>query len=327
LFFPKFVAGPIERPHHFVPQLEAAKPFDANNLVAGLKRIGWGLFKKTVVADRLALVIAPVYDSPDDFSGLVLLLTIALYPVQLYNDFSGYTDIALGSARVLGLDICPNFNRPFSARTITDFWRRWHISLSSWTNDYIFRPLSAYTLLNTRRRKLGLCFSITSAFLVLGVWHGATWNFVLFGLLHGAAVSVEALTQRERARLLANLPARVADRLNNVATLSFYALTCVFFRADSVGEALFILARTATGIASITAGDVALFHEQLYRLVVLVVIAAAFSAVRLMADRPSISEWLAAKSVGWRWSMYYAVIAGVVLLGEFDVKDFVYVQF
>jgi D-alanyl-lipoteichoic acid acyltransferase DltB (MBOAT superfamily) len=329
LFFPKLVAGPIERPHHFIPQLAAAKPFSAEDITIGLKLIGWGLFKKCVIADRMALIVNPVFETPHDYSGLALLIMIVLYPLQVYNDFSGYTDMALGSARCLGLEICPNFNHPFSARSLTDFWRRWHISLSSWTNDYIFRPLSAYALLNTSRRKTGLFFSITSAFFVLGLWHGATWNFVLFGLMHGVAVSFEALTQRSRARLWlwAKLPERVADRLANVATLTFYALSCVVFATGSIGDAVYMLGRAFGGVDSFTRGDVSAFQDHTYRLAVLAMIAVVLLAVRRMSVGTSISEWLSTKSLWWRWSAYYAVIAAIFVLGEFDVKDFVYVQF
>lgn len=327
LFFPKLVAGPIERPHHFLPQLVTPRPFAAENVTAGLAQIAWGVFKKCVIADRIALIVDPVYENVHGFGQLTLLLTIGLYVVQTYNDFSGYTDIALGSARTLGLEIVPNFNHPFSARSVTDFWRRWHMSLSSWTADYIFRPLSTYVSFNTSWRKTGMAASITASFLVLGIWHGATWNFVLFGLAHGLAVSIETLTQRHRTRLLARLPERLADRLNNVVTVVFYACSCVLFRAASLGDAGYVLGHAFTSIGGITGADRALFREQRYHVLLLGLMAVLFAAAhRLSLHRP-LSAWVGARPLWVRWSAYYALIAAIVIFGVFGVKEFVYVQF
>ncbi len=323
LFFPKLVAGPIERPHHFLAQLAAPKPFDPADVTAGLKLLGWGLFKKCVIADRIAFVIGPIFGHPRDFSGLPLAAAIALYTVQVYCDFSGYTDVALGSARVLGLELAPNFNHPFSARSVTDFWRRWHISLSSWTNDYIYRPLSMVISFHTSWRRVGTVFSILVTFGVLGLWHGATWNFVLFGLLHGAAVSVEALTSRARTRLLGRLPARVADRLNNVVTVVFYSLSCVLFRANSISDALYILGHAFVGIGhAAPIGAKRMFGRQ-YHILLLGLVFGALVLGRWWTRRRPV----AARPTWQRWPVYYAVIAAIVILGLFQVNQFVYVQF
>lgn len=327
LFFPKFVAGPIERPHHFMPQLVKPRPFSADDITAGLKQIAWGLFKKAVIADRIALIIDPIYQSPQEYSPIVLAVAIALYMVQIYNDFSGYTDMALGSARVLGIEIIPNFARPFSARTITEFWRRWHISLSSWTNDYIFRPLSTYFSFKTSWHKTGLSLSIILSFLVLGVWHGPSLNFALFGLIHGCAVAFEALTQKQRARVLAKLPERLADRMMNVLTVVFYASSCVFFRAESPGDAVYILWHAYTGVGSMALGDLGVLYAQRHQLAILFGVGVVYAAVRAVArDRP-LDAWLSAMPTWSRWSVYYAIVLGIVLLGNFDVQEFVYVQF
>ena len=326
LFFPKLIAGPIERPHRFLAQLAASRPFRAEDLEAGLVQIGWGLFKKCVIADRVALVVDLVYQSPRELTGLPLLIGMFAYVVQVYNDFSGYTDIALGSARILGIELSPNFNHPFSARSVTDFWRRWHISLSSWTNDYIYKPLSMYVSLETNWGKGGLVLSILVTFFVLGFWHGPSFTFIVFGLIQGAAVSLEFVTQRTRGAALAKLPARISDLLRHAATLTFYALSCVFFRARTVGDAVYIISHAFRGVGDLRA--LQRFAPLTYHLGVLALFLAALGLLRA---RPV--EWLAAQRAQraqrtWaRWPLYYAVIISVLVFGLFEINQFVYVQF
>jgi D-alanyl-lipoteichoic acid acyltransferase DltB (MBOAT superfamily) len=319
LFFPKLIAGPIERPHRFLAQLGEGKPLRAEAVSSGLVQIGWGLFKKCVIADRVALVVDLVWQTPRAHQGWPLLVGIFAYVVQVYNDFSGYTDIALGSARLFGIELSPNFNHPFSARSVTDFWRRWHISLSSWTNDYIYKPLSMYISLETEWGKGGLVLSILVTFFVLGFWHGASWTFIAFGLVQGAAVSFEFLTQRARGAALGRLPARVADGLRHAATLGFYGLSCVFFRARTVGDALHVLTHAPRALGDLRA--LRLFAPLAYHLGVLAVFAAAFGLWRLRArPLPEAPTWA-------RWSLYYAVVVSVLVCGLFEVNQFVYVQF
>jgi D-alanyl-lipoteichoic acid acyltransferase DltB (MBOAT superfamily) len=251
LFFPKLIAGPIERPHRFLAELRAQRPFRVDDLSAGLVLIGWGLFKKCVIADRVALFVDVVYQNPRELTGLPLLVGVFAYVVQVYSDFSGYTDIALGSGRMLGIQLSPNFNQPFSARSVTDFWRRWHISLSSWTNDYIFKPLSTYVSLETKWGHAGIVLSILVTFFVLGFWHGPSWNFVLFGLIHGGAVAFELLTKRARGFAASKLPPRIPDGVSHAATLIFYAFSCVFFRARTVGDALYIISHSFRGLTNV----------------------------------------------------------------------------
>jgi D-alanyl-lipoteichoic acid acyltransferase DltB (MBOAT superfamily) len=320
LFFPKLVAGPIERPHRFLAQLGAERPFRAAEVAAGIRQIGWGLFKKCVIADRVALFVDLVYKDPRALTGLPLLVGVAGYVVQIYNDFSGYTDIALGSARVLGIELGPNFDHPFSARSVSDFWRRWHISLSSWTNDYIFKPLSTIVSLKTKLGKAGIVGSLLITFLVLGVWHGPSFGFVVFGLLHGAAVSFEVLTRRPRGAALDRLPAKLADGLRVGATVTFYAFSCVFFRARKLSDAIYIVTHAFRGLGHL--GGLQVFAPLVYHLGVLVVLVALIGLVRWrVADR------LAEQPTWARWSIYEAVAISILLFGLFEINQFVYVQF
>ena len=316
LFFPKLVAGPIERPHRFFGQTE--KKATSDDVVIGLRRIGWGLFKKVVIADRVALFVDLVYQRPTDLHGLPLLVGIGLYTVQVYCDFSGYTDIALGSARVLGVELSPNFDRPFSARSITDFWRRWHISLSSWTNDYIYKPLSMWVSLSTRWGLGGVLLSVLVTFFVLGLWHGPRWSFVLFGLIHGAAVCLELLTQRPRAALAERLSPRAAALVANALTVGFYAFSCVFFRARTVREALHVVSHAFRGLGDL--GSLSLFQPLAFHGLILAGLLALYLGYRLLGPRGE-------ERRGPRGIFDYAMVMAIFVLGVFETNQFVYVQF
>jgi D-alanyl-lipoteichoic acid acyltransferase DltB (MBOAT superfamily) len=175
MFYPQLVAGPIERPQHLLPQLACAQPFDYRRVVSGLQLMAWGLFKKVVIADRIAIYVDVVYTSPSAYPGLPLVLATYLFAFQIYCDFSGYSDIAIGAARVMGIDLMKNFNRPYAARSVGEFWRRWHISLSTWFRDYLYIPLGGNALSRGRRAALLLVFVVS------GFWHGAAWGFVVWG--------------------------------------------------------------------------------------------------------------------------------------------------
>jgi len=192
LFFPKFLAGPIELSKTFIPQLKINHNFIYEDVKAGFQLILWGAFKKMVIADRLAMIIHGVYSDVGQFSGNPLIITFLLQPLHLYCDFSGYTDIALGIGRAFGLNLTPNFNRPFFSTSVTMFWRRWHMSLSNWCNEFIFKRLSF------KMRKWGKwasVFAVFITFLVIGVWHGPGWKFIILGLLQGIAINYEFFTK------------------------------------------------------------------------------------------------------------------------------------
>src|SRR4030095_15460522 len=180
MFFPQLVAGPIERPQNLIRQFREIHHFDYDWVTSALKLRAWGLFKKTVVADHLALFVNPVYADPAQFSGPILALATVLFAFQIYCDFSRYSEIAIGAARVLGFRLMENFDRPYSATSVAEFWRRWHISLSTWFRDYLYLPLGG------RRVPLPRwCLNILVVFLVSGLWHGASWTYVLWGAMHG----------------------------------------------------------------------------------------------------------------------------------------------
>ena len=239
MFYPQLVAGPIERPQHLLPQLSCTQPFDYGRVVAGLRLMAWGLFKKVVIADRIAIYVTAVYGAPEAYQGLPLLLATYLFAMQIYCDFSGYSDIAIGAARVMGIDLMQNFNRPYAARSIPEFWRRWHISLSTWFRDYVYIPLGGNRLPAGRHVALLLL-----VFAISGFWHGAAWGFVAWGVLHGLYMVASMATRTLRGRVAAAIglpdahPLRRA--LQTVVTFHLVAFAWIFFRADSFEDAFYI---------------------------------------------------------------------------------------
>ncbi|MEO6707753.1 MAG: MBOAT family O-acyltransferase [Ginsengibacter sp.] len=238
LFFPKLLVGPIERANRFLPQLEEKIYFHKENIIEGGKRIAWGLFKKLVVADRISIYQAAVMANYHEQSGTTLLFATVLYTFQVYADFSGYTDIALGTARLFGFNLMENFKRPLLAKNIGDFWRRWHISLSSWVNDYIFNPLA----LNHREwGKWAVFYALIISFTVIGIWHGASWNYVIFGLLHAVALIYEAITKKVRKKISKKIHPAIYNNLSIILTFLYVSFSLIIFRSATFSEAMSFL--------------------------------------------------------------------------------------
>ena len=211
----KFLSGPIERASDMLPQLKSCKATDYTSMVYGMRLIVVGLIKKLILADSIAPYIDGVFGSVYTASGVQLLMACLLYPIELYADFSGYTDIALGGARMLGFKLSPNFNRPFIAQTTADFWRRWHMSLSFWVRDYLYLPLSSSL---RGWGQWGVFLSLALTFTGLGIWHGAGWNFAVYGLIQGVIIFYEMKTTTFHRRLKAQLGSRLYATLSVVRT-------------------------------------------------------------------------------------------------------------
>jgi len=206
MFYPQLVAGPIERPQNLLHQFREEHHFDYTRVTSGLKLMLWGMFKKVVIADNLSTFVTQVYDSPHNFSGLPLIVATLFFSIQLYCDFSGYSDIAVGSAQVMGFTLMKNFDRPFFSASISELWRRWHISLSTWLRDYLYTPISVVT---RNWEKWGIVFSLIVTFVLAGLWHGADWKFVVFGFLHGIALAYEFLTRKTRKKISKKVPSYI----------------------------------------------------------------------------------------------------------------------
>lgn len=233
-FFPRIPVGPIERAGNFLPQLATTIQFEKSNIIEGGKRIVWGLFKKLVVADRIAIFQSAVMSTQEQQSGITILFATILYTFQVYADFSGYTDIALGTARLFGFNLMENFKRPLLAKNMGEFWRRWHISLSSWVNDYVFTPLAF------RHRSWGIggvFYALTLSFLIIGLWHGSNWNYLLFGLLQAVALMYEYSTRRMRKKLSKRISPLIYNNLSILFTFLYISFSLIIFRTNSFSGA------------------------------------------------------------------------------------------
>ncbi len=237
-FFPQLVAGPIERSDNIIPQFDKVKKINLDEFIAGGRLFIWGLFKKVVIADRLSLYVDPVFDNPHDFSGPTFIVATLLFTFQIYCDFSGYTDMAIGIARSMGFKLMQNFNLPYLAKSIGDFWRRWHISLSSWFGDYLYVPLGG--------NRVGIprwIFNIVLVFLISGLWHGANWTFIIWGAFHAGFYLLEylgdlLLTCTKTAIWKKN---RLYRLLKIPVTFAMVSFAWIFFRANSVSDAWYIV--------------------------------------------------------------------------------------
>ena len=325
-FFPQLVAGPIERASHMIAQCKALRPTSPERIATGLWLIGWGLFKKMCVADFVAPFVNGVYAEPAAFSGSFTLLATIFFAIQIYCDFSGYSDIAIGVARIMGFDLMINFRQPYFARSLTDFWRRWHISLSTWFRDYLYVPLGGSrttTALWVRNTVL--------VFAVSGLWHGANWTFLIWGLLHGTALVGEGLVARRAPAVGGIMPAARATwnpraMLGVIYTLTVVLVGWVFFRAKSVGDALHVLGSWASP-GPLSYGTFKLLDLPSVELAVLCAHLIVLIAVEAtLVHRP---ETFARLRQSWALSTAAAVALfyDIALFGVFGSIDFVYFQF
>jgi alginate O-acetyltransferase complex protein AlgI len=237
-FFPKLLAGPIERAQRFLPQIEIQRNFDVSLVTDGLRQILWGLFAKLVISNNCAIYANYIFDSYKDSNGGTLFLGTFFYTFQIYGDFSGYSNIALGVSKLFGIRLMTNFATPFFSTNISDFWKKWHISLTSWMMDYIYNPLS-FKLRNFK--KVGLSVSIVATFLLVGFWHGAEWKYILYGLLHGIyfiPLMIFKSSRREPVVAKGRLLPSFAETLQMAGLFLVVSVTIILFRAPTVSDAL-----------------------------------------------------------------------------------------
>ena len=331
-FFPQLVAGPIERPQHLLPQFKKNISFDYDRMTSGLKLIGWGLFKKSVVADRLATLVNPVYDNPDKHQSLVVLATIA-FGIQIYCDFSGYSDIAIGSAKVMGINLMKNFRAPYRAVSLQDFWRRWHISLSTWFKDYLYKPLLEISK-GTNKDKLTAAFIV---FIVSGLWHGAAWTFVIWGLVHAAMYSIGRLTSAKRLsysnNLLGNRFQNTRRYISILITFLMVHFAWIFFRADSLKNSGEVIRSIPIGIMSLIDWELILHSLEIIQwgkyevFVTLYGLIIIYLVHEIQERHESARSWLDAKPWYFRYLIYQGLIWSFLIFGVFDRPQFIYFQF
>ena len=289
-FFPQLVAGPIERPENLMPQLKEEHKLEASNAFAGLQKMAVGFFKKIVVADIIAEFVNAVFNDAANATGFGVLLGAVLFAVQIYCDFSGYTDIAIGCARIMGIRLMQNFDRPYRARSIKEFWARWHISLSSWFKDYLYIPLGGNRCSRARNY-----FNIFVVFLVSGLWHGARWTFVLWGVLHGLYQILGAVTKRPRQRLYEKLKIKTDSKVfmlgQRIVTFLLVCFAWIFFRANSTADLWVLLGKLFTSweAGSVTA-TLSSMGMTVTAALVTVLSILVMSMLDTMCDEPRLTE-------------------------------------
>jgi len=327
MFYPQLTAGPIERPQNMLHQFHEEHKFDSQNLLNGLRLMLWGFFKKLVIADRLAQYVTIVYAFPGQFHYLNLVISTIFFGFQIYCDFSGYSDIALGSAQVMGFKLMTNFNRPFLyATNITEFWRRWHISLYTWFNDYLYTPLA---IAFREYMKWGIAAAIIITFALSGLWHGANWTFVIWGLLHATALIYDMLTKKIRKKVSKKIPASIYRVSSILITFVILNITWIFFRANTVSDAFLIVKHIFTLYHQVpfkvTVLDL-VTQSEFVRLGILTgVLMSTFMMVTESRLSAGLSELNNKPIVDFLFCTF--VLVSIILLGVFNGSSFIYFQF
>ncbi|MBI1256035.1 MAG: MBOAT family protein [Chloroflexi bacterium] len=321
-FFPQLVAGPIERAKHMLPQFQAKqvsqfKRFDAERAVAGLRLILWGAFKKIVIADRLAIYVNTVYNAPQQYSGLPLIVATIFFGFQIYGDFSAYSDIAIGAAKILGFDLMLNFRQPYFAQSVREFWARWHISLSTWFRDYLYIPLGGNRVPFARN-----LLNLVIVFLVSGLWHGASWTFVIWGALHSIYIVVETILHHYGVEF--KLPAL----LKIAFTFGLITFAWIFFRANSFSDALYVVTHlfsfSGQSLTDPFADGLLGAHAEF---IVSCVLIALLLGIDVLIERVGFEALWRISPLAVRWAAYYAAGAAVIFSGLYGTGAQIFIYF
>jgi alginate O-acetyltransferase complex protein AlgI len=326
-FFPLLIAGPIERATHLLPQLKIKRTFDYGKTVDGLRQILWGLFKKVVIADQCAEYANVIFGTPDYFSGSTLLLGAIFFSFQIYGDFSSYSDIAIGSAKLLGINLLRNFSFPYFSRSVAEFWRRWHISLTSWFRDYIYIPLggSQYGTWTTIRNTFFI-------FLISGFWHGANWTFIAWGLLNAIYILPSILFNKNRNYLNTVAEGRTFPSLKELTSIGFtfllVSISWIFFRSNNIAQALEYIVSMSTNIFSKQAYADTLyfiFWKDHFRTSLLILF---FIWIEWIGRREqyALSKIGLSWPITFRWGFYYLLIIAIHYFSGAQ-QHFIYFQF
>ena len=316
MFYPQLVAGPIERPQNVIHQFYVKQKFDYNNAVHGLNLIAYGLFKKVVVADRLSEYVNGVYSNVAGANTVSTLLAVCFFSIQIYCDFSGYSDIARGTARFMGFDLMINFNRPYLATNISEFWSRWHISLSSWFRDYLYIPLGG-----NRSGKWQWYRNLFVVFLVSGLWHGANWTFIVWGALHGFYTLFGLLTKDTRMAMarrtgITRIPA-LYTFINRTVVFIIVTFAWIFFRAENFHKARAVIAKLFEGSFAFNLKQLSAGRGPLNLLMIFMVIGLLALSYRLPVN------------LKLKHNLLFLVICTfiIIILGNNAAAEFIYFQF
>lgn len=320
MFYPQLVAGPIERPQNLLHQFREKYDFEYTRVVDGLKLMLWGIFKKLVIADRLAIYVDTVYNNPEQHNGSTLILATIFFAVQIYCDFSGYSDIAIGAARVMGFKLMTNFNRPYFARNISEFWKRWHISLSTWFKDYLYIYLGGNRVSIPR-----WYFNLFIVFLVSGLWHGANWTYIIWGALNGFYLVFALVSHKFRNKMNHLTGIEKSPWLNRFLQISItFLLSCfawIFFRANHVTDAFLIIKKMATSSGAFYIENPSVMIFSFLGLFILLFVELKQEFYKGDFSFFNNKRWIVR-------NLSYAILIVIILLfGVFDGGQFIYFQF
>ena len=320
MFYPQLVAGPIERPQNLLHQFYDKHEFDYDRVVDGLKQMLWGLFKKIVIADRLAIYVNVVYGRYETHSGLTLLMATVFFSFQMYCDFSGYSDIAIGAARVMGFKLMTNFNRPIFAKSTGEFWKRWHISLSTWFKDYLYFPLGGNRVAIPR-----LYINLFIVFVISGLWHGANWTFIIWGAINGFYLIFGLITKKYRDKFNRIIGLDKHPALHTfIQVITVFILVClvrVFFRAKSIPEAIYILKKIFSFSGPLWTEGTSMIVMSFSAIIILLVV-----ELKMEYYKGNFSLFNNDNRIIRKLS-YAALIIMILLFGVFDGGQFIYFQF
>ncbi len=328
MFYPQLVAGPIERPQNILHQFREKFDFDYDRVTSGLRLMAWGLFKKVVIADRLAIIVDHVFDHPSSFNSLSLIIASVFFTFQIFCDFSGYSDVAIGAARVMGYDLMRNFNMPYHSKSIKEFWSKWHISLSTWFKDYVYIPLGGNRVAVPR-----WYLNLFIIFLLSGIWHGANWTFIIWGLLHGVYQVFGLMTLKYRQSLLRFLKLSKFSFLSLFSTFLLVDFAWIFFRAKDVTTAFEFINRLFSKFTNLlyelkhggeVIEDLGLPPLDIILCFALIVV---METVHLSIRKYEFNIRFVHFPALVRWSMYFIVLLSIIFFGVYKERQFIYFQF
>jgi D-alanyl-lipoteichoic acid acyltransferase DltB (MBOAT superfamily) len=330
MFFPQLVAGPIERPQNMLHQFHERKTFDVDNLIGGLKLVLWGLFKKVVIADRISVATDFVFNNPHEQTSLTLIVGTFFFAFQIYCDFSGYSDIALGTARILGFKLMNNFDAPYQSRSVAEFWRRWHISLSAWFRDYLYISLGGNRVSLPR-----WYFNLFFVFLVSGLWHGANWTFIIWGALHGCYLIVAIISDKIAKKAVKPVqPGRfkwIYDQCRVVFTFILVSFAWIFFRASNVSDAWFIVKKIARmDELRLSKSDLhglpnSYLGLALWDFLLTCCLIAGLITADFLIKKGYVGRFFSNRLV--KYTAYFLLIFSVIFFGAYKNNKFIYFQF
>jgi alginate O-acetyltransferase complex protein AlgI len=322
-FFPDLISGPIDRARDLLPQLHDEQKFDIQRMIDGIKLISFGLIKKIIIADRLKIFSDTVFNNLNDYNGIFLCTAVLFFGLQIYYDFSGYTDMAIGIAKILGFKLTENFNRPYFSRSIADFWRKWHISLSSWFQDYVFTPLyfkvAKLKLFGSKpffKHLVVFSISMMIGEALLGLWHGANWTYVFFGLWHGAMIVIYYIIRKWWDR--------VPSYLQVLGTFTMVFIGWIFFRANTLKDAFGALSGLFTGYEPTRLKELTVIIgiKTLMILFIYIVFVEILQKIQIRSK-----SFLPVNNSYLRWAIYYFMILSILLVGIFNQVGFIYFGF